>query len=298
MTVGRYIEKVYQQFDQAELYYGHGTDNAWDEAVFLVTHVLGFPPSCGDHVLAHVITAEQQQAINDIAQARIKSRKPLAYLLNTAWFAGHRFYINEHVLVPRSPLAELIADHFHPWLDINSAHHALDLCTGSGCIAIALAQQYPHLMIDASDICPQALTVAQRNIHEHKLAERVKLIESNLFQAIPTKRYDLIISNPPYVDAQDMAILPAEYRQEPELGLASGHDGLDATRMILRDAANYLTETGYLIVEVGNSQHALNKAFPKMPWTWLEFEHGGDGVFLLSYQDLIHALESSTNVRQ
>ncbi|MFU8798255.1 MAG: 50S ribosomal protein L3 N(5)-glutamine methyltransferase, partial [Gammaproteobacteria bacterium] len=241
ITLREYLYQITQQFEAAGLYYGHGTDNAWDEAMALMLHVLDSR-----------LTSEEQKKIKNLVQRRIEERKPVAYLTHEAWFAGLKLYVDERVLIPRSPLAELIEHRFSPWIQPEHVHHILDLCTGSGCIALACAQAFPDVAIDAVDISADALDVAK--INRDKYFPKVNLIQSDLFLHVGHKKYDVIISNPPYVDAQDMADLPAEYRHEPALGLAAGQDGLDLVRTILKEAANYLTPNGILIVEVGNSE--------------------------------------------
>ncbi len=289
------VQWAADQFDAAKLFFGHGTDNAWDEAAYLVAHVLQVPWDYAGFDVDAVLTAAHQQAIQKIVQTRIEQRMPAPYLTHEAWFAGIPFYVDERVLVPRSPTAELIHDQFQPWIDANDMHHVLDIGTGSGCIAIAIAHYLPNVQVDACDISDGALAVAQQNIQRHHLQDRVRLFKSDLLDQLPAKRYDIIISNPPYVDAHDMAELPAEYQREPSLGLAAGGDGLDLVRRILRDAVDYLQPHGILIVEVGNSEIALAETFPQVPFTWLAFEQGDDGVFLLDavllrqYHDVFRA---------
>lgn len=267
--------------NKAGVYFGHGTDNALDEAAWLVSHAVGLAPDVAEDELHKPLTAEQLQEAKSLLEQRVSSRLPAAYLLQEAWFGGYRFYVDERVLVPRSPIAELIHDQFRPWLEPARIRHVLDLCTGSGCIAIATALALPHAEVDATDISRAALDVAEVNVAAYELQSRVALIESNLFDALPGRRYDLIVSNPPYVDAEDMAALPEEYRREPALGLAAGSDGLDLVIPMLQQAPDYLHPQGAMIVEVGNSAVALSKRFPQVPFTWLEFSHGGEGVFLL-----------------
>lgn len=287
MNVEDLIRDIATQFDGAELFYGHGTDNALDEAAWLVFSVLNLSHEAAPAVYAGEVTNEQRAAALDIARRRMSAQKPLAYLLNEAWFAGLQFYVDERVLVPRSPLSELIAAEFLPWLPSGGAKRLADLGTGSGCIAIALATAFPDAVVDAVDISQEALDVANINVDRHQLHSRVNLLRSDFFDALHGRRYDLIVSNPPYVDEQDMNSRPQEFHHEPALGLAAGEDGLDAVHKILRDAAGFLTDNGILVCEVGNSKAALEAAYPDLPFLWLDFEHGGEGVFLLSKNDLI-----------
>jgi ribosomal protein L3 glutamine methyltransferase len=236
-----------------------------------------------------IVTDEESLKINRLARSRCESRLPLAYLLGVAWFAGLEFEVDENVLVPRSPLAELILDQYSPWIDPSRVCRILDMCTGSGCIAIASALYLPGAQVDAADISAKALDVARRNVERHQLTDRVTLIESDLFQSIPARRYDLIVANPPYVPEQTVGDLPAEYRAEPGLGLASGSDGLDAVLSILLDAPDFLGEDGVLVCEVGESEQRLAAALPEIPFLWLEFEHGGSGVFVLTKGQLEEA---------
>jgi len=273
-------------FSEAELYYGHGTNNAVDDAMALVLHTLHLPFGMSSELFSARLTRTEKQAVLTLFEQRINKRIPVPYLTHEAWFAGLPFYVDERVLVPRSPIAELIEQGFAPWVDADNVEHVLDLCTGSGCIAIASALALPYAQVDASDVSLEALTVADINIQRHHLDGRVQAHQADLFTGLPTQRYDLIVSNPPYVDAEDMASLPDEFHHEPKLGLASGKDGLDACVQILAEAGNWLTDAGVLIVEVGNSAHALAMRFPEVPFLWLEFERGGDGVFLLTANQL------------
>lgn len=280
------VQWATERFESAHLFFGHGTDNAWDEAAYLIAHALHVSWDFAGFDVDATLAQEQQQAIADIINRRIETRKPAPYLTGEAWFAGLSFYVDERVLVPRSPTAELILNHFSPWCDTSQIHDVLDIGTGSGCIAIAIAHYLPQVKVDACDISPDALAVAAKNIQRHHLEDRVQLIQSDMFANVSAKLYDIIISNPPYVDQQDMATLPEEFQQEPALGLAAGDDGLDCVRQILRQAAQYLQPHGILIVEVGNSEAALEAAYPDVPFTWLAFEQGDDGVFLLDATQL------------
>jgi ribosomal protein L3 glutamine methyltransferase len=286
-TARELIDWATRLFEKNDLYFGHGTDNARDEAVFMVLRSLDYSFAVSDEKLDLVLDIEQKEKIINRIRERVSTRKPAAYILNEAWFAGLPFYINEQVLVPRSPIAELVIEKFSPWCDETNIRNILDVGTGSGCIAIATALEFPNARVDAIDISAEALAIAKINIACYGLQQRVKLIESDLFQNLADKKYDLIIANPPYVDAADMAALPAEYKHEPVTGLYAGENGLDVVKQILNHAANHLTEKGVIVIEVGNSKEALIRQYPKVPFLWLEFEHGGEGVFLFSREELI-----------
>ncbi len=284
-TVRDYLRYVSSRFADSPLYFGHGTDNVWDESVQLVMRSLHLPLENNTLFLDARLTREERALILDRMQRRIDDRVPLAYLLGEAWFMGLPFHVDERVLVPRSPLGELIQGGLQPWLGNKPVGRILDLCTGSGCIGIAAASVFEDAEVDLADISTDALDVAAVNIDYHEVGDRVSTVRSDVFDGLEG-RYDVILSNPPYVDADDIADMPAEYGHEPELGLAAGGDGLDIAHRILARAADYLNPSGLLIVEVGNSWVALQEAYPDMPFTWLEFENGGDGVFLLTAEDL------------
>lgn len=285
-TIRDFIRIAVSQFNEAGLYYGHGTDNAWDEAHALVLHTLHLPHDVTPTILDARLLPEEKNKLGELIQLRVEKRVPVPYLTHEAWFLNMPFYVDERVLIPRSPIAELINNQFAPWVDTDKVNRILDLCTGSGCIAIACAQAFPYAEVDASDISTDALAVAKINVLRHGLEEDVHLHQSDLFTSLPKKQYDIIVSNPPYVSLEEMSELPAEYRHEPELGLTAGTEGLDFAIRILREAHEYLSPHGILIVEVGNSEYALAERFPQVPFTWLEFEHGGGGVFLLTAQQL------------
>ncbi|MFN7096666.1 MAG: 50S ribosomal protein L3 N(5)-glutamine methyltransferase [Gammaproteobacteria bacterium] len=270
------------------LFYGHGTDNPWDEALDLVMQTLKITDEHIDMLLDARLTKQEKNHLLTLIQQRIEQRIPVPYLTHQARFADLNFYIDERALIPRSPIAELIEASFAPWIDADKITTVLDLCTGSGCIALATAVYLanPDVMIDAVDISTDALDVATINVATFGLEDQVNIIQSDLFNALKGRKYDVIISNPPYVDAAEMAALPAEYRHEPTLALAAGDDGLAIVHHILNQAAAHLTEQGILIVEVGASAEALMAAYPQLPFIWLDFERGGDGVFLLYKGDL------------
>jgi len=267
----------------ADVHIGHGSEDPFAEATALVMQTLSLQWSADAEILDAKLLRSERQAIVDLLEKRVNERTPLGYLLNLSYFCGHPFYVDERVLIPRSPIAELIENGFEDYLS-QEPQRILDMCTGSGCIAIALAHVFPDAIVDAADISLDALSVAAVNIEHHNMGENVSLLESDLFNKLPNQRYDLIVSNPPYVDSKDMADLPQEYQQEPELALAAGVDGLDIVRKILAQAADYLTEDGLLVVEVGNSEWALAQSYPDVEFNWIEFARGGSGVFALTAQ--------------
>ncbi|OGI40909.1 MAG: ribosomal protein L3 N(5)-glutamine methyltransferase [Candidatus Muproteobacteria bacterium RBG_16_64_10] len=285
-TLTDWIRWAERHLKRAKLYYGHGTETALDEAAWLVGHVAGLAPAELEAHLNDAPAPAQLEKIRALVEHRIVTRKPLAYLLKEAWFADLKFYVDERVLVPRSLTGEYILERFQPWVEPDKVRTALDLCTGSGCIAIALAHAFPQARVDATDISDDALAVARINVEAHGLRERVHLIKSDLFEALDGSRYDLIVTNPPYVSRADMESLPAEYRHEPALGLAAGEHGLDIVVRILAQAADHLNADGLLVAEVGNSHAALAAVFPEIPFLWLTNAAGDESVFLLTAAQL------------
>lgn len=282
-TLRDYIRWGASRFNEAGVFFGHGTASATDEAAALVLHAIHQPHDLPAGYFNCVLTPAERLRVVELLERRIAERKPAAYLIGEAWFCGLPFHVDERVLVPRSPIAELIEQQFAPWIsEPDAITDILDLCTGSGCIAIASALAFPNADVDAVDISPDALAVARRNIARHQVEDQVRVIESDLFAGLGDKRYDLIVSNPPYVNIAEWQALPPEYHAEPKLGLASGADGLDCVRRILREAESHLKPDGVLIVEVGSSAEALEEAYPGLAFCWLDFERGGDGVFLLT----------------
>jgi len=275
----------------SEVFFGHGTSTAIDEASWLILSAIGLSPALAPDY-SQRLTSAQIKACNDLLYQRIEQRVPTAYLTGSAWFAGHQFQSDHRALVPRSPLAEFIVSDFYGVLGHKDKPRILDLCTGSACIAIACAYELFDATVVASDLSADALALAKDNVAMHDMESRVQLLQGNLFEPV-TGQFDLIISNPPYVDANDLAAMPAEFHHEPALGLAAGEDGLDLVRQMLSDAPDYLTSDGVLVVEVGNSAQSLVDAYPELPFNWLEFERGGDGVFLL-YRDDLKSMASST----
>jgi len=273
-------------FKQANLFFGHGTDNAFDEAKVLVFFALNLPVEIPENYWLSKLTIQEKQQVTELFQRRIETRKPAAYLTGEAWFSGLRFIVNESTLVPRSPIAELIEQRYEPWVEPDSVTHVLDLCTGSGCIGIASLKAFPNAEVDLVDISPEALEVAQQNIEQFGLHDFAHAIESDLYSSLEGKQYDLIVSNPPYVDEIEMDALPEEFKQEPSLGLAAGHDGLDLVRSILAEAPKYLKDDGVLIVEVGVSQYFVEQVYPELPLYWFDFKHGGEGVFAIQKSEL------------
>ena len=294
-TIGDYLRFATSEFNQAELFFGHGTNNAWHEAITLVMFALNLPTELKEEVFNCRLTSNEKTAVLALIERRIVEQLPAAYLTNHALFVGLPFYVDERVLVPRSPIGELIEQYFSPrFSQENPPNRILDLCTGSGCIAIACAVAFPEAEVDALDLSVDALNVAQINIENHGLSEQVIPIQSDVFSGVKGQSYDLIVTNPPYVDQEDIDALPQEYLHEPEMGLGSGVDGLDIVREILSQAANHLNDNGVLICEVGNSQMHVEYVYPQVPFTWLSFENGGHGVFMLTKSQLTEHAKSFT----
>lgn len=289
LSIRDFVRWGVSQFNEAGLFYGHGSDNALDEAVHLVFQALSLPWDLPDAYMDSHLTLAERARISDLIGQRIEGRKPLAYLVNQAWFCDMPFYVDERVLVPRSPIGELIRNDFQPWLGDVEVSRVMDLCAGSGCIGIVAAHAYPEAQVDLLDISDGALEVAHINIDRHELWGRVRALKSDLFSAlddVPGKpKYQLILSNPPYVDDEDMSDMPEEFHHEPELGLAAGKDGLDFARVILATAADYLDDSGILVLEVGNSWWALQEAYPEVPFVWPEFAAGGHGILVLTAEE-------------
>ncbi|MCP4040883.1 MAG: 50S ribosomal protein L3 N(5)-glutamine methyltransferase [Gammaproteobacteria bacterium] len=290
-TARDFIRWGASRFNQAGLFFGHGTEDAIDEAIVLVLHGLHLPQGLADEFLRARLTRDEKIAVLELLQRRIRERVPAAYLTHEAWFAGLSFYVDERVLVPRSPIAELIGGGFQPWMGEKEVTRILDLCTGSGCIAIACAMAFPWAHVDAGDISTAALEVAGINIRRHGLEARVRPVHSDLFADLMEEPYDLIVCNPPYVDAVELAAMPGEFHREPRVGLAAGEDGLDVVRRILPDIQDHLAEDGLLVVEVGASRPAMEVAFPQYQFLWPELEHGGEGVFILEAGQINNLLD-------
>jgi ribosomal protein L3 glutamine methyltransferase len=286
-TVLALIERGARRLHRAGVFFGHGTGNAWDDSAALVLHALKLP-HWGDRALySRRIGSRGIERVDELITRRIEKRIPAVYLTGETWFAGLPFHVDPRVLIPRSPIAELIERRFAPWIDFRRVRRILDVGTGSGCIAIACAKALPRARVDALDISPEALEVAAGNVRRHRLGRRVRLVRSDHFSALAGERYDIIVANPPYVGRREMSGLPPEYRHEPPLALAAGRDGLDSVRVILRESGGHLCPGGVLIVEVGNTEAAVRRTFKRLPFLWLEFERGGGGVFLLTAEQLV-----------
>ena len=287
LTLRDLLRFAVSRFNEAKLYFGHGSDNAWDEAAYLLLHTLKLPLDRLEPFMDARLTSDERDAVLKVIEVRILERVPAAYLTQEAWLGEFRFYIDERVIVPRSHIAELLRENLSPWVvDPWAVGRVLDLCTGSGCLAILAALAFPESAVDAIDISADALKVAKRNVDDYDLGDRLRLIQSDAFAEVSDEKYDIIISNPPYVNAESMAALPEEYRREPELALASGEDGLDFTRRLLKDAAEHLNPSGLLVVEIGNNRDELERAFPETLFTWLDTSAGDRFVFLLRREDL------------
>lgn len=287
-TLRDWLRYAVSAFNEGELTFGHGSDSAYDEAVYLLLHTLHLPLDTLEPFLDARLSAQEKSTLATLLRRRVEQKIPAAYLTHEAWLGEFSFYVDERVIVPRSFIAELLRERLFPWVaDAENTTAVLDLCTGSGCLAILAAHAFPNAMVDAVDLSSDALQVAQRNAEDYELTDRVQLIQSDLFSNLKGKQYDIIISNPPYVDADSVAALPAEYLHEPKLSLGSGEDGLDATREILLQAAAHLTPHGILIVEIGHNRDVLEAAYPDLPFTWLDVSAGDEFVFLLHRNDLI-----------
>jgi ribosomal protein L3 glutamine methyltransferase len=287
VTLRDWLRFAVSRFNEAGLFFGHGTGNAYDEAAYLILHTLHLPLDRLDPFLDARLLPEEAERLATILDRRIRERVPAPYLTREAWLHGYRFYVDERVIVPRSFLAPMILERFQPWLaEPDNVLTALDLCTGSGCLAVLLAEAFPEAAVDAVDLSPDALEVARRNIADYGLGEQVQLHQGDLFTPLGDTTYDIIVSNPPYVNGESVAALPPEYRHEPSLALGSGEDGLDATRVILREAARHLNPGGLLAVEIGHNREALEAAFPDLDFAWPQIEGGEDTVFLLTREQL------------
>jgi ribosomal protein L3 glutamine methyltransferase len=284
--VGDALDRCARALRRARVHFGHGTDNARDEAAELVFFAAGLDHELGADAYSKPLTARRAALIDELLERRIAERIPLPYLTHRSFFAGLELYVDERVLVPRSPIAELVLQRFQPWVDARGVRRILDVGTGSGAIALACAVAFPKARVDAVDVSADALSVARRNLRRLGLQKRVRLLQSNYFDAVEGCRYDIIVSNPPYVGRAEMRRLPREYGHEPRLGLASGADGLDAVRAIFAAARRHLDRDGILVVEVGNTEDALLRAFPKLPFVWPQIAMGGGGIFLLRARDL------------
>lgn len=286
-TIRDWLRFTVSQFEESGIFFGHGADNSYDEAVWLILSALHLPHDTLDNFLDAVITESERKHLAHLIEQRITKRTPTAYLVREAWLRGYKFYVDERVIVPRSFIAELLEDGLQPWIEYPElVNSAVDICTGSGCLGVLLADAFPDAHIDVVDISPDAIAVANINIANYGLQDRISAIQSDMFTALSGKQYDVIISNPPYVDAPSMAQLPAEYRNEPQIALGSGDAGLDHTHTILREAAKHLNDNGILVVEIGHNRDALLEAYPDLPFTWLDTSSGNQFVFLLTKEQL------------
>lgn len=288
LTLRDWLRYAVSTFTEAKLTFGHGSENAYDEAAYLILHTLHLPLDTLDPFLDANLTAQEKSTLLEQLKRRVEQKIPAAYLTQEAFLGEFKFYVDERVIVPRSFISELLRERLFPWVaDADNTTAVLDLCTGSGCLAILAAAAFPNALVDAVDLSPEALQVAQRNMNDYELQDRLSLIQSDLFTQLSGRKYDIIISNPPYVDAESVSALPAEYLHEPKLALGSGKDGLDATREILKQAATHLTPHGILVVEIGHNRDVLEAAYPDLPFTWLEVSSGDEFVFLLHRNDLV-----------
>jgi ribosomal protein L3 glutamine methyltransferase len=287
ITVEELVRAAALELEESEVFFGHGTDNPLDEAAMLVFHVMELDHAQAELGYSLEVPGDKRRRVEELLARRISERIPAAYLIGEAWFCGLDFYVDERVLVPRSPIAELIQDEFSPWIAPDRINNVLDLCTGSGCIGIAVAVAFPEARVDLADLSPEAVEVARINVARHGLGSQVSVYEGDLFNPVRGHSYDVIVSNPPYVAEAEFRALPDEYNKEPGMGLVAGVDGLDLVRTILLEAADFLEPGGILVVEVGSAEQALEQAFPDVPFTWLEFEYGGSGVFTMSREELL-----------
>lgn len=288
LTIRDWLRFTVSRFEASDIFFGHGTANAYDEAVWLIMRALHLPLDTVENFLDARLTEGERKHLAHLVERRITERVPTAYLLREAWLRGYKFYVDERVIVPRSFIAELLDDGLSPWIEYpEMVESAADLCTGSGCLGILLADAFPNAEIDVVDISPDAIAVCNINIANYALQDRVHAVQSDMFAALQGRSYDLIISNPPYVDADSMATLPAEYRSEPQLALGSGEAGLDHTHTLLRETPKHLNDGGLLVVEIGHNRDALLDAYPQLPFTWLEVEAGNEFVFLLTKEQLL-----------
>jgi ribosomal protein L3 glutamine methyltransferase len=282
-TIRDWLRFTVSRFEESQIFFGHGTDNAYDEAAWLILSALHLPHDTLDNFMDARLTEPERKHLAHLVERRIVDRTPTAYLVREAWLRGFKFYVDERVIVPRSFIAELLENGLMPWVEFpEMVESAADICTGSGCLGILLTHAFPNAAVDVVDISPDAIEVANINIEKYGLQDQITAIQSDMFMALKDKRYDVIISNPPYVDAPSMAQLPEEYRNEPQLALGSGEAGLDHTHTLLHDAANYLNDDGILVVEIGHNRDALLEAYPDVPFTWLEVDSGNEFVFLLT----------------
>jgi ribosomal protein L3 glutamine methyltransferase len=289
-TIRDWLRYAVSRFENSDIFYGHGTDNSYDEAVWLIMSALHLPHDTLNNFLDARLTTEESQHLATLIEKRVTDHIPTAYLVNEAWLRGFKFYVDERVIVPRSFIAELLEDGLQPWVEFpEMVESAADICTGSGCLGILLADAFPNAHIDVVDISPDAIDVCNINIGRYGLEHQIQAVQSDMFTALKGRKYDVIISNPPYVDAPSMSELPEEYRKEPQLALGSGVAGLDHTHTLLTQAAEYLNDGGILVVEIGHNRDALHEAYPELPFTWLDTSAGDQFVFMLTKEDLIEA---------